>query len=132
MSLQIDITVEPGWVKLTCRGEYSLTRFLDLVQRTYDATTEHGRPAALVDITDVTGTPTTLERFEIGEELARCGAAAIRVAAVGNLPLIDPSRFAAVVAKNRGANMWVFEDCDAAVRWLENRTEVSSPESAKF
>lgn len=43
----------------------------------------------------------------------------IRLAYVGKVPVIDPSRFGETVAGNRGVDVKVFDSVDDALRWLE-------------
>jgi hypothetical protein len=42
----------------------------------------------------------------------------VRLAVLGNEPIIDPNRFGEIVATNRGANVKVFTDDPMALEWL--------------
>ena len=131
MSFQIETRVEPAYVVVTCSGPYSLDAFLHLIETTFEAAAEAQRSAAFVDLTGVTGTPpTTMDRFEIGVSVAEHHHNPLRIAAVGAYPMIDPSRFAQVVANNRGARLKVCVDNDEALAWLEKGTDPAPSPSA--
>jgi len=62
-----------------------------------------------------------MERYDWAVRIAELQARflpRIRVALVGNEPLIHPERFGEIVARNRGADARAFTDEAEALRWL--------------
>lgn len=79
----------------------------------------------LLDVRGVEGDPSLFERYDFASCVARQNTAllvdedaAMRVALVGTVPLIDPGRFGEMVATNRGARVKVVTDVDEAFRWF--------------
>src|SRR5688572_3392548 len=80
----------------------------------------------LVDGLEVTGEPTTIERFFYGKFAAAAVSISVgrdasdnpRFAYVLKHPVLDPMRFGENVAVNRGMKVKAFEDLEAARRWL--------------
>lgn len=118
MAIKTQFTVESDHLVATSRGEFTLEDLRLLIDAIAQAARESGRQAVLADLTAVSGAPTTIDRFQIGEWAAH-RLAGLRVAAFGNSPFIEPGAFAAVVANNRGATLGVFLDESEAHRWLE-------------
>jgi hypothetical protein len=103
MSIEVTVEVEPGYVVLRCRGQFTLPAALDVFEQAYAAAFKESCDAVLIDANGVgPPPPTTLERFEVGRFIASRKANGIRVAVVGSHPLIDPAGFAETVARNRG------------------------------
>lgn len=72
----------------------------------------------------------TLQRYEMGSRVAsiqRDRGQFIRVAVVGNEPMIDPERFAEVVSGNRGASARGFTDMIDAISWLSEESAIRDP-----
>jgi hypothetical protein len=97
---------------------------LEAVFAEYAAGTASGM---LLDLRELQGVPATMDRYKVGMlysahavkmAQARPGHK-LRLAVVGHEPLIDPQRFGEDVAVNRGVNVRVFTDFDAAHAWLE-------------
>jgi hypothetical protein len=85
-----------------------------------------GRSMLLIDGRGLSGELSTTERYSLGKVVADENAAVaareegrqVRVALVGNYPLIDRDRFGETVAVNRGAALKVTDDLASAYRWL--------------
>ena len=85
-----------------------------------------GRSRLLIDGRALTGELSTTERYSLGKVVADENAAVaareagrqVRVAMVGNPPLIDRDRFGETVAVNRGAAVKITYDLESAYRWL--------------
>jgi len=77
------------------------------------------KPARLfVDFSPVSGTFSTLERYELGMIGARLAPYVGRVAVLLLPEVIDPEKFGAQVARNRGLHVDNFTDRDEALAWL--------------
>ena len=71
---------------------------------------------------DVTGfeiiKPYLADKFIVGEKLGTFARYGIKVAFVCGPELIDPAKFAVLMAQNRGINVETFTDFQAAEEWL--------------
>lgn len=77
------------------------------------------KPARLfVDFSPITGKYSTLERYDMGMFGARFAPHVGRVAVLISPDVIDPEKFAAQVARNRGLNVDNFTDRAQALEWL--------------
>jgi hypothetical protein len=80
----------------------------------------------LIDSLAVEGAPTTVEYYQYGETIAREMRDAVisgrtqrlRIVFVADAPLLDKDHFSEVVANNRGANVWSFNNFEDALQWL--------------
>lgn len=116
-----------GYLLATVDGEYSMAYAREALSQVLDALGERGIERALVDGRELTGSPVAMERFDFGEFSAAAtgaftrrhpGRPAPRIAFVLRTPVLDPERLAETVAVNRGADCRMFDDADAALRWL--------------
>ena len=114
--------VLPAHLQIDCTGVYSQEDTLALFTRAFDLAGEHVRDAVLIDARGVTPPePTLMQRFDLavhlaGEHLRQFPR--VRLALLGNEPVIHPERFAEIVATNRGANVKAFTDEKLALDWL--------------
>lgn len=86
------------------------------------AVTQPGIRRLLVDSSGLVGfpLPTMLDRYDMGLAWAKAvGPSSIRMAVVARPELIDPKKFGALVAANRGVAGNVFDNEAAALAWLE-------------
>jgi len=127
MSISIQTKVKEDYLHVRCKGTYTKGALLELVDQVLDRMEQENLRKALVDITELGGTPPTiLERYEIGEVLAKKqGNRTIvtKIAAIGKEPIVDPNRFAETVAVNRGAFLKVFTNVTEAMDWLRKEVE---------
>jgi len=72
----------------------------------------------LIDFTRAEVKVSLLDRFLIGERAQIFAIQGIKVAGVVTPELIDPQRFAKLVAQNRGVIVEAFTDLQAAEEWL--------------
>jgi hypothetical protein len=127
MGMQFDVDEEAHCVRLTCHGRYSQKAMLRIFDEALEIAAKKGRKAALVDVSDLKGTPPSLlERFELGTTFTKIQQSKEKIIAmvvVGQEPIIDRQRFGEVVATNRGAIGKVFTAHDEAVAWLESKVK---------
>ena len=74
--------------------------------------------AALVDLREVPGPITFMDRYELGEVAGRY-LNLVPIAVVLYEEQADPERIGKMVARNRGANIEVFTDEAEAQAWLQ-------------
>ena len=113
------------YLEVTCSGIYSRAESLRVGQEAYREASLAQRDTVLIDVRQVTGrVPTILDRFEMGVHMAknyRESDPRIRLAVLGQEPMIHPERFGELVARNRGADARVFTDEAVALAWIRGR-----------
>lgn len=120
MSIEFDIELTPGYVVVRCSGMFDLASALQVYDAAFGAAEREGKPAALIDAFGIEGDlPTAIDRFSMGARIAEHRTKGVRLAVAGQWGLIDPARLGETVAVNRGAQVKVFGDLDAARQWLE-------------
>jgi hypothetical protein len=124
MAIETILTVEDKYILIKLKGEFSLTEVKNKYKYVIDTAVEYNKSRLLVDIYEVTGTMSFIERFEISAFLAlyyiqHAAGKIYRVAFMGNEPLVDKGRFGETVAKNRGLNVRVFTNKEDAIAWIE-------------
>jgi len=122
--MRYEIRKEADHTRIDVAGEYEPSSAIKILKAGIEAALAQGFHKLLVDARQLTGNPKTLQRFELGESVARFyhdtrGPDFIRVALVGHEPLIDKERFGQVVANNRGLPVKVTTDFEEALRFLE-------------
>ena len=114
--------LHPDYLEIVCSGVYSRAETQRVGQEAYRDAALAQREAILMAVRQVTGrVPTILDRFEMGLRMAqhyRESDPRIRLAVLGNEPMIHPDRFGELVARNRGADARVFTDEAEALAWV--------------
>ncbi|HEX2697253.1 MAG TPA: hypothetical protein VHM28_06050 [Anaerolineales bacterium] len=100
-------------------GLYSLKLILSTIQKISDNCQHDNLGKVLVDLRELEGDLSIIDRFEIGVEVARVIGPKIKVAAVARRSIIN--YMAETVAVNRGANLKVFSEMGKALNWLEEK-----------
>ena len=105
-------------VRLSGRFPHELlSQEKNLFQPLVDACTTHKRKKALIDARNLQVDFDTPALFQAGKDAAFLARIGLRIALVARNDMIDP--FFYDVASNRGANLGVFLDIDAARFWLQ-------------
>jgi hypothetical protein len=123
--IRTTVSVHPDHVAVACSGPYSGSEARRVGEEAHREAVRADRKALLIDVRNVTGrVPGIFERFEIGVRTAahyRAHDPRIRLAVLGDEPMIHPERFGELVARNRGADARVFTDETLALDWLLGR-----------
>jgi len=125
MDIGFETELKSKYVQVQFRGTFDADAMLQMFERAFQLAASEGRSAVLVDVRDMTGEFSTMDRFSVGAHIAELQQGIFRgiaFAAVGNEPLVDPQRFAETVGRNRGADARVFTDIDEAVDWVEKKS----------
>lgn len=119
------VSVHPDYLEVACTGLYSRSESHRVGEVAFQEAARAGRKAVLIDVRRITGrVPGILDRFDIGVRIAkqyRESDPRVRLAILGNEPMIHPDRFGELVARNRGADARVFTDAAMALDWLVGR-----------
>lgn len=127
MSMNQEIVKEREFLYVRCSGDYSLAEAKAKFLHIMEAVVEHQQSKVLVDVRQIKGSPTTLERYLyatfVADNVIRKDNGvwlAPRLVYLGQIPLIDPLRFGETVARNRGVDIKVYEtrEIKDALAWL--------------
>jgi hypothetical protein len=126
MSVTIEADYDAGCLHAVVRGEFSLEEAQRTFLQVLEVIVRDRLYRVLLEGLEVTGEPTTIERFYYGKfaaaavavSTARDATVSPRFAYVLKYPVLDPTRFGETVAVNRGMNTKAFEHLEAARRWL--------------
>lgn len=112
----IDVVEHDGFLEVRVSGPFTLPRFKELMLKAVVATKEKRLKYMLLDVRGLEGTPSTLDRHELGRSGVE-NKVDFKVAALVT-PEQAKDNFASTVARNRGVNVQTFTDRDKALAWL--------------
>jgi hypothetical protein len=122
VTIEIKARKFPDHLRVECTGSFSQEAALSLFERAFALAVDGDHEALLIDVRNLSGRePTMAERYEQAvrvAELQSTQAPRIRMAMLGDEPMIHPERFGEIVATNRGALARVFTDERVALEWL--------------
>jgi len=123
MKIKVSTEAEPEFLHVTATGEFSLEEAKRTFLEMLEVVAANHSTRVLFDGRELTGEPTTIQRFYYGvfaaEEIAvRLVKNVPRFAYVLKEPILDPKRLGETVAVNRGMKVKTFTDFDAALNWL--------------
>jgi hypothetical protein len=119
---QIEIVEGKGFLEARVSGPYSLDHFKLHMLTAVQATRERRVKCLLLDVRALVGTPSTMDRHELGRSGAE-NKVDFRVAALITKEQAQDN-FASTVARNRGVNVQTFTERAKALEWL-----LGAPES---
>jgi len=123
--IRFEARVHPRHVELVCTGIYSRSEALRIGDEGYRRAALEDRICLLIDVRKINGRlPTVLDRYDVGVHIAEKylnSESRVRLAVLGNEPMIHPERFGELVARNRGADARAFTDETLALAWLLER-----------
>jgi hypothetical protein len=112
----LEIFERNGFLEVIVSGPFTLDRFKHHMLTAVKATKEKRLKCLLLDVRGLVGSPTTMDRHDLGRSGVE-NKVDFRVAA-----LVTPEQaqdpFASTVARNRGVNVQTFTDRAKALEWL--------------
>jgi hypothetical protein len=117
MSLEVQIQEGETYLLIKAVGPYSLADLHVLFDQVKKESESRANQRVLLDVTGVTGTIPVLDMMVFGEHCARFWKQAFKVAIVS--PVGGLNKFFENVASNRGVQIAVVSNRDAASEWLE-------------
>jgi len=115
----------PGFIRITVAGPYSWARLDRLLRRIAAESATRAISRVLLDATAVPVKLSTIDKYTMGVMVALRLGGSVKVALLGSPVTIDG--FGETVARNRGANVGVFTDQAAAIRWLVGPETLQPP-----
>jgi len=95
---------------------YSLEVFISTVHKVAEHCREENLNKALIDLRNMQGDPSILDRYRTGIEIANVWGPRIKVAVIGRADVID--HMGENTAVNRGAKIMVTSEEAQALEWL--------------
>lgn len=127
MSIEIQWEIKEQYLYLDAQGVYRLDEVLKVLEYALEKAKQENLKGVLIDTRKVTSvTPTVMECYEMGKWIAQLQTTRgyrVRLAVVGTQEILESQRFGEIVALNRGALLKVSTDREAAIAWLNPRTE---------
>jgi hypothetical protein len=117
-----DFRLEDGVLHVRLSGEFPeelLRSGKNLFQPLIDACATHECKKAVVDARELQAHFSTMTLFRAGEDAAFLARVGVRIALLAREDMVDP--FFGDVVTNRGGDVGVFTDMDAARAWLQGR-----------
>ena len=116
MSFDVAIARTTRYVRVTVTGEPDVAELLSMIHLLGVESETWQDDRVLVDLRKVVTVFTRHEQFRIGEETAASMSHMEKIASV--VPTERITRVSEKTAKRMGANLCVFDDEKAAIRWL--------------
>ncbi|MCP5146364.1 MAG: hypothetical protein H6978_16255 [Gammaproteobacteria bacterium] len=119
MNLTIETYERDGYTLFVASGDRTLTSIGELVANVLRHGGERPRSYAIVDVRNLRGTLSFVERFEISRQMAEQWGHRVTAAIVYLPGLIN--KFGENTAVNRGARLVVVGTQDEAVAWITDK-----------
>lgn len=116
MNLSVSVEVRENYLLLIVSGRWVLQDMLALIDIGREEAQKADRNRLLIDIRGIRGVPSNMDRFDVGEQLAKQIRYSRKIAILYQADLIN--KLAENTAVNRGVNMAVFYDEAEALEWL--------------
>jgi hypothetical protein len=126
MALNYRFDPQPDYLIVEIGGAFEAPEAVGGIDLILDACEKHKSAKVLMDIREVHGRPSDMDRFNFAEAFStkyfeRIKKQTIphcRFAFLGSYPVLDPNRFGENVAVNRGVTIKNFIDLKEALDWL--------------
>ncbi len=128
MMRKLDLQKENDYLHVSIRGEYQKKGMKDTLAKLLDKCYENNIKGILLEVKDIIGQPTNIDRYDIAIAAAQKSldiiinnGYPIIIAMVGPQCLIDPDGLAETTASNRGLRNKIFNDVAEARNWLTKK-----------
>lgn len=105
-----------GYLVATCGETFNLQVMLEVINQIAEACKQKDYRKVLIDLRNVKGEIGTMDRYDLGTEVAKLIRSSIKIAVVYRPEEIDS--FGENVGVNRGAKLKVFSETEPALKWL--------------
>ena len=116
MSINLAAVVEPGYVRITGSGEYSLEGVIGFIDQVKAEADKAARKLILIDSRNVEGNMSDADRFFAGRRLAESFGPKLKTAVLMQAEKI--TKLGEEVAVSRGAKLLVTDSEAEAMEWL--------------
>jgi hypothetical protein len=118
MNNQFQIEEMSGYLAARYIGQYTMAAVWEKFELIAEQCERASKDKLLIDFTRGQAEIQFADRYFLGERSEVFALHRLKVAVVATREHIDPEKFAELVARNRGVNVRVFTELQAAVEWL--------------
>ena len=118
---EVRFTRDGDWLVAHAAGTCDLAWFKGIIPKVLEESQRSAAQGVLIDARELKAIMSDIDKFEMGVAVAQAKALP-PLAFVALEEYLDPRRLGEMAARNRGANLRVFTDIDAARAWLVEAT----------
>lgn len=118
MPYTVEVFPDEGYVSLEHRGTITLNEISEARNKVIEQVANHQISNVLVSVLGVTNKLSTFEAYFVTEEHGKVKRPAMRGALLARPDQMDDVKFVETVARNRGMNIWAFDNKEDALAWL--------------
>ena len=71
MNITVRTELIDSYLRLECRGPFGILEMLGILEQAFDTAAREGLGAILLDVSDVEGAPTAMDRYDLGVKVAK-------------------------------------------------------------
>jgi hypothetical protein len=116
MSLEVQVQEVNSYLFVRAEGRYSLAGLSDLLDRVKAESGKRTHRGVILDVSRIAGTIPLLEIFGLGVQSSKVWGPSFRIALIS--PEVGIFNFFENVARNRGVQIAVVPNQEAAMEWL--------------
>ena len=116
MDLKVQIFEANSHLVITAVGQYTLIDILALFDTVKEESEKRAESKVILDITEIVGAIPFMDMLGLGEHCSKCWKQPLRVAIVSRAGGLND--FFEIVARNRGVQLAVVPNHQAAIEWL--------------
>ena len=116
MSFEVEVVVELQYVRVTPKGEYTVSDIFPFLDQVKIEAVNSNRNKVLIDTSDFTAPMTDVDRFTAGKRFAEVFGVRFKLATL--LPEHNITKMGELAAVNRGARVLVTSSETEALEWL--------------
>ena len=118
MSLEVKYEPQDNCVIAKLFGECPVSEIVRHYPEMIERCSASNTKKLLIDFREVVMPGETIDRYELGHNASIFARQGIKLATVATSAQLNPERFGAMVARNRGVNVVAFSDFAEAFKWL--------------
>lgn len=119
MEFDIATAIEPDFLRLTVKGEFSSDKIFPFVDYVRSEAEKASKNKVLIDCSQISGTLTEADRFQGGQRVAEIFGSRVKAALI--MPQGQVTKLGELTAVNRGAIFLVTDSHDEARDWLADQ-----------
>lgn len=116
MSLEVQVQTVNSYLSISAEGRLSYADLSCLFDRVKVESEKNAHQGVILDVSKIAGTIPLMDMYALGEHCSIVWVLSFRVALIS--PGVEIFRFFETVARNRGVQIAVVQNQDAAMEWL--------------
>jgi hypothetical protein len=114
--MEVQVQEVNSYLLIKAEGQYSLTGLSGLFDRVKAESEKRTHPGVILDASKIAGTIPLMDMFVLGVRCSKDWGVSLRIAVIS--PEVGVFNFFENVARNRGVQIAVVPNQDAAMEWL--------------